>query len=113
MTEMTKAEFEDIEESFGEVNPYKYYVKLYKNQYLYKQEAIFVSHIAKKWKINENSLGKSELAQYKLGLERLEEFRQLYDLINNLQATYWESRALYLDVTRELATANCWSRREV
>ena len=72
-----------------------------------------MSHIVKKWKIDEASMSRFELERYKEGVKQLAEFRNLVDFLDGLNLFHREVETLWLDVQREYATANMWARREV
>ena len=71
-----------------------------------------MSHIVKKWKIDESSMSRFELERYKEGVKQLAEFRNLVDFLNGLNLFHREVETLWFDVQREYATANMWARRE-
>ncbi len=43
----------------------------------------------------------------------MEEYRNMRDFMRNISDFHWEMKNLYTEITKELATPNAWSRREV
>lgn len=72
-----------------------------------------MSHIAPRWNIDKSLFTKAELEKYEEGVKKLEEWRQLYDLMNNLSEFYWEMKQLYQAVNKTVNTPNFWDRNEV
>jgi len=77
------------------------------------QECNFVSHIATTWRVDKSLFSDAEWEKYQEGLQKLENYRNMKEFMENMNDFYWELKSLYMEVSKEIATPNAWSRREV
>jgi len=100
MIEMAKQSLENPDEKFLEIDASRYY------------ESKFLSYIAPRWSIDRSLFSKSELEKYEESVKKLEEFRALYHLMEDLSELYWEIKQLYESVSKTVSTPNFWDRNE-